>query len=132
MTMKSVLFFFGGALFGVFFTLLGLNLISDKETTLDGVTYFEEEGKCISDKSFKVIQVLESGDALANEVEKWYKTYSSTGLTVLLDSEDGDSYYDDQIINVPSEKCARQIGIFRYSAKSGMEKTVPIVRISDK
>lgn len=71
--MKSVLFFFGGALFGVFFTLLGLNLISDKETTLDGVTYFEEEGKCISDKSLRLFKFLNRGMPLQTKLRNGTK-----------------------------------------------------------
>ena len=35
-------------------------------------------------------------------------------------------------MTIPSGKCAKQIGIFKYSAKSGMEKTVPIVGIRNK
>lgn len=77
-----------------------------------------------------VFQVLDSGEALANEVKQGYLI--PTGLTVLFLNEDGLSYYDDQVIKIPSGKCAKQIGIFKYSAKSGMEKTVPIVGIRNK
>ena len=33
------------------------------------MTFFEKEGDCISENSFEVFQVLDSGDALANEVK---------------------------------------------------------------
>ena len=32
------------------------------------MTMFEKEGICISENSFKVLQVLDTGDALANEL----------------------------------------------------------------
>lgn len=96
----------------------------------NGITLFEKEGECISENSFKVFQVLNSGEALANEVKQGYLI--PTGLTVLFLNEDGQSYYDDQVIKIPLGKCAKQIGIFKYSAKSGMEKTVPIVGIRNK
>ena len=68
--------------------------------------------------------VSESGDALAQT--------RFGDIVVLFLNEEGKSYYDGQDIDIPDGKCAKQIGIFRYEANSGMEKTVPIVRISNK
>lgn len=90
-----------------------------------GYTLFDSEGECVSDKSFKVVQVIENGDALANEVP-----YS--GLLALFKNNGKTSYYDEQIIEIPPGKCAIQIGLFRYKTLSGMNKTVPIVEIHDK
>lgn len=106
--------------------------IAGRNSTCNGITLFEEEGECISENSFKVFQVLDSGEALANEMEQMHSITIPTGLTVLFFNENGQSYYDDQIIKISSGKCAKQIGIFKYSAKSGMEKTVPIVGIRNK
>lgn len=80
----------------------------------------------------KFSQVLDSGDALANEIEEKYSTSLHTGLVVLFLHENGKSYYDDQIIKIPSEKCVKQIGVYKYPTKDGFEKTVPIVDIRKK
>ena len=93
---------------------------------------FENEGECISENSFEVFQVLDSGDALANEIEEKYSTSLHTGLVVLFLHENGKSYYDDQIIKIPSGKCVKQIGVYKYPTKDGFEKTVPIVDIRKK
>lgn len=90
------------------------------------------EGDCISENSFEVFQVLDSGDALANEVKIEWDMSVPTGVTVLLLCKDGKSYYDDQVIKVSEGKCAKQIGTFKYSTKAGFDKTVPIVSILNK
>jgi hypothetical protein len=128
--MKKVCIFIGGVVTGAILVVVVSMLIAGGNSTYKGITLFEKEGECISENSFKVFQVLDSGEALANEVKQGYLI--PTGLTVLFLNEDGLSYYDDQVIKIPSGKCAKQIGIFKYSAKSGMEKTVPIVGIRNK
>ena len=50
-------------------------------------------------------------------------------LMVLLINYDGKSYYDDQKIKIPANKCARQIGTYQYHTKMGIDKTVPAVVI---
>ena len=47
-------------------------------------------------------------------------------------NDNGEYYYDEQIIKVPKGKCMRQVGIYKYQAKSGIEKTVPIVMLMNK
>ena len=69
---------------------------------------------------------------LANEIEEKYSTSLHTGLVVLFLHENGKSYYDDQIIKIPSGKCVKQIGVYKYPTKDGFEKTVPIVDIRKK
>jgi len=90
---------------------------------------FEQEGEVISNRPFEVFQVLDSGDALANEIEDYGV---ASGVTVLFLAEDGASYYDDQVIEIPTGKCVRQLGTYKYPTKSGFEKTVPIVGIRNK
>lgn len=130
--MKKIFIFIGGVVTGAILMILVSILIAGGNSTDNGITLFEREGECISENSFEVFQVLDSGEALANEVEQRYSTTIPTGLTVLFLNEDGQSYYDDQVIKISSGKCAKQIGIFKYSANSGMEKTVPIVVIRNK
>lgn len=98
----------------------------------NGVTLFPEAGDCLSEKPFKVFQVLDTGVALATEYsdriggnEVFY------GTNVLFYTE-GKYYYDEEIIRVPQGKCVRQIGVYKYMTKQDFEKTVPIVTIMDK
>ena len=111
------------------------------------ITLFEEVGDCVSNNSFKVLQVLESGAALAIENTGYltkvlqvldFETTLATenkdcltsgSLTVLFLNEGGQSYYDDQIIEIPAGKCARQVGIFKYLTKGNHDATVPVVII---
>ena len=46
-------------------------------------------------------------------------------LTVVIQSDNQDVFYDDQIIKVPAGKCMRQIGVYSYSSY-----TYPVVRLS--
>ena len=91
------------------------------------ITLFEEARDCVSCNSFKVLQVLDSGAALATEIRDY--SSSSSRLTVLFWNEDGLSYYDDQIIKIPTGKCAIQVGVFKYLTKGDHDATVPIVVI---
>ena len=133
--MKKVLIFIAGVVIGAILMLVIAALIgnsSNGESSNNGMTFFEKEGDCISENSFEVFQVLDSGDALANEVKIEWDMSAPTGVTVLLLCKDGKSYYDDQVIKVSEGKCAKQIGTFKYSTKAGFDKTVPIVSILNK
>ena len=130
--MKKVLIFIAGIVTGAILMLVIAALIgnsSNGESSNNGMTFFEKEGDCISENNFEVFQVLDSGDALANEIDE---LSISTGLMVLFLCDEGKSYYDDQVIKVPEGKCAKQIGTFNYSTKAGFDKTVPIVSILNK
>lgn len=107
--------------------LLAISMLMVSSNSNKGLTFFEEAGECISENSFEVFQVLDSGDALARECKGILNT--ATGMVVLFVTQDGKSYYDDQIIKVPSGKCVKQIGIYKYLTESGFEKTVPVVDI---
>lgn len=122
--MKKALIFIGGVVTGVVLTFIFAFIVNGRNAENNNFMMFEQEGKVISTKPFEVFQVLDSGDALANE--------EYGGLTVLFLNENGASYYDDQIIKVPVGKCVRQLGIYKYITKSGFEKTVPIVGIRNK
>ncbi len=129
--MKNVLIFIAGIVTGFILTIvisLGLSNSNLPENN-DGKLLFEQEGECVSTNSFKIIQVLDSGDALAVELKSRYSYSLPTGITVLFLHEKGTAYYDDQVINIPRGKCAKQIGVFKYMSKQEMEKTVPIVDI---
>ncbi len=136
--MKKVFIFIGGVVTGAILLFVVSMLVTGENSTStgenstynNGITLFEKEGECISENSFQVFQVLDSGEALAYEMLE--DVMIPTGLVVLFLNENGESYYDEQVIKMPSGKCAKQIGIYKYPTKSGMEKTVPIVGIRDK
>lgn len=108
--MKKVLIFIAGIVTGAILMLVIAALIgnsSNGESSNNGMTFFEKEGDCISENNFEVFQVLDSGDALANEIDE---LSISTGLMVLFLCDEGKSYYDDQVIKVPEGKCASRLG----------------------
>ena len=99
---------------------------------VDGLTVFEQPADVIPSSSFEVFQVVQNGNALAHMVErKSYGTgYNYYGMVVLLLADENTHYYDDQIVNVPKDKCAMQIGTYQYETKEGY-KTVPVVGFYD-
>ena len=127
--MKNVLIFIAGMVTGAVL-LLGISFFVAGSSSASGITLFEEEGEIISENSFEVFQVVEDGNALASEVKGKFDI--PTNLVVLFLCEDGKSYYDDQMIEIPAGKCVRQIGTYRYPTKEDIVKTVPIVAIRDK
>lgn len=127
---KKILIYIAGVVTGVIMVILLAVIFSGRNTVNNGITLFEKEGECVSSNSFKVFQVLDTGDALANEIEPKFSV--ATGVTVLFLNNGQASYYDDQVINIPAGKCARQIGIFKYKSNARMERTVPVVEIRNK
>lgn len=129
---KKIWIYVAGIVTGIALTFLfALIFAGGNERTIEnGITMFDTPGECVSEKSFKVMQVLDTGDALAAELDDRFNV--AIGITVLFLSENGSSFYDDQIIQVPSGKCARQIGTFRYRTNGGLDSTIPIVEIQDK
>lgn len=128
--MKKVWVFISGVVTGMILLFLILIAISRCSDLNNDVILFEEQGECMKETSFKVFQVLDSGDALAMAIEDGYMI--ATGPVVLFLGEEGTSYYDEQVINVSQGMCARQIGVYRYVTKEGREKTVPVVAICGK
>lgn len=94
-----------------------------KQYTYDnGMSFFDEPGEVMSDKSYQVSQVVSDGAALARGKNKYGYYF---GLEVLLWDEEA-NYYDDQIVKAPNGKCFKQIGIY----KSGFS-TYPIVTLKN-
>lgn len=129
---KWVVFLLGMIAGGVLTFVMMLVLAIGANTSSNGMTLFDEPGECLSTGSFEIMQVIDDGVALANEIDKMRSSYNThTELLVLLVNDEGQLYYDDKVINVPNGKCARQIGVYKYPIKSGFEKTVPIVKIME-
>jgi len=126
--MKKFLIFIGGFVAGILATILVVFLIYVADQPYDdgllGLTIFPEKGECITAKGeIEIFQVIEPNMALARTGN--YRD----GILVLLINYEGKSYYDNQKIKIPANKCAKQIGTYQYSAKNGMNKTVPAVVI---
>lgn len=134
--MKKIWIFLAGM--GTGMVLLFVILMVIAKVNNSGVTTFQEPGEVIEGDAFEVFQVLPSGDALAWGQEKYYTdyngkdNYTSNSIIVLLPCNEGKTYYDDQFIKIPKGKCARQIGVYKYTNNMDSEKTVPVVGIYDK
>lgn len=146
--MKRFSIFIVGFVFGVLATILVgyLLMIANKpiDDGLIGLTVFPEKGECVKTTSksksseIDIFQVVEPNMALGN-IKNYtdkkmyggdnYRDYDiGNDVVVLLINYDAKTYYDDQKIDV-TNKCVRQIGTYKYTAKIGIEKTVPAVVI---
>ena len=128
---KKWLLFGGGVLTGVVLTVLVLFVIGhamNNNGGLSGATFFDKPGQVIHDRSFKVLQVIQDDAALVNAKSDGYSDLYF-GPVYLLINHNGIYYYDDQKIKVPSSQVVRQVGIYKYTAGSGFQKTVPIIEV---
>ncbi|MFI3294350.1 MAG: hypothetical protein SNI70_12655 [Rikenellaceae bacterium] len=136
--MKSFFIFIAGVITGAVLLIVAGVLINNSTSSVDlvddGITMFSETGDCVSTNKFKVIQVHDSGNALAIEQEKmtYSDNYMMGDIVVLFLSNGEKHYYDDQMIDIPKGKCAKQIGTYKYSTRESIYKTVPIVEILPK
>lgn len=137
--MKKWVVYLLGVLTGVVLTfafvfIVGSTRANNTETLEEqvendnNITWFDEPGDIVNEKSYKVLQVISQDAALVNA-----QSYSDlyTGTVYLITNDEGKYYYDDQIIKAPTGKVIRQIGIYRYETRTGY-KTVPIIMIMDK
>ena len=133
--MKKWLVFLLGFIVGIVFTfVIALVISSHSNANNNGMTFFEQPGECLSRESFKVMQVIGNNHALAQGImfDPFSVQWEITSLVVLITNDNGEYYYDDQIIHVPEGQCMRQIGIYKYPSKAGVEKTVPIVKLMNE
>lgn len=136
--MKKIWVYLLGVLTGIVVTFVTVMIIGtiievkkDLATkTNTGMSFFETPGDIIEPTSVKVFQALDNGSALAEC--KGDGKYMYTGPNVLLYNEEETPYYDEQIIQAPSGKCFKQMGIYRYHAKDERDRTVPIVMLMEK
>ena len=106
------------------------------EQKRNDVTFFDEPGDIINEKSIKVLQVIAEDAALVNGDTELIGGTSLKGMFVgpvyLIVSNQKNAYYDDQIIKLPKGKLFRQVGVYKYPTQKGNIKTVPIIMIMDK
>lgn len=124
---KSVLIYIGGIVTGIILTFVILLFVAKSNSdnpSNDNMIIFEQPQQIIDAKSFEVLQVLPDGNALAT-----VESPENFGMIVMFRAKGNASYYDDQKIEIPTGKCARQIGTYRYMTRNNIEKTVPIIDI---
>lgn len=95
----------------------------------EDIVMFDSPRNAVPGKSFKVVQVLPDGNALAR-IDNVYD--DNFGIVVLFLGDESTSYYDDQKIEIPKRKVAKQIGNYSYMSRMKIEKTVPVVKIMDE
>lgn len=95
----------------------------------EDIVMFDSPRNAVPGKSFKVVQVLPDGNALAS-VDNVYD--DNFGIVVQFLGDESTSYYDDQKIEIPKGKVAKQIGNYSYMSRMNIEKTVPVVKIMDE
>lgn len=95
----------------------------------EDIVMFDSPRNAVPGKSFKVVQVLPDGNALAS-VDNVYD--DNFGVVVLFLGDESTSYYDDQKIEIPKGKVVKQIGNYSYMSRMNIEKTVPVVKIMDE
>lgn len=116
----------GAAVTALLFLLIGSVKNKTKDLVNDNrITFFDEPGDVIDVKTFIVFQALDTGYALARQDLDLETEYS--GLVVLLYNNQGRAYYDNQRVKIGRGQKFRQVGLYRYVAKDGNMKTVPIV-----
>ena len=137
--MKKIWVYILGILTGMIITFIALSIIGksiNQENTPtksnpEGMTFFESPKEIINESSFKVIQALEDGVALA-EGKGEGDSYIYLGIHAVLFNEEGIPYYDEQVVTIPKGKCFRQVGLYRYTSHNGQNRTLPIIMIMDK
>lgn len=102
--------------------------ITGKTTNLpDGVTMLDKPIPFSGSKNFKVLQVVMQNGALAHSEKIEYGSKIYTDPVVLIVTEKGNAFYDDQVVQCPKDGKAVQIGTYNYLSNLG-RKTVPIIR----
>ena len=126
--MKKWLIFGSGVLTGFVLTIILAFALSSHHSN-NGITWFENAGDIVEEKSFEVFQVIDKNAALVRG-ESEFNLY--LGPVYLLTNGYGKYYYDEEIVKVPKGNVVRQVGIYKYQTTSDSYKTVPIIQIMDK
>lgn len=95
----------------------------------EDIVMFDSPRNAVPGKAFRVMQVLPDGSALASGDDF---SDDNIGMVVLFLGSEGTSFYDNQKIEIPKGKVAKQIGNYSYMSRSYNEKTVPIVKIMNE
>ena len=83
-----------------------------------------------SDERFEILQTLSyRGGALANVCEYKYGMSCWHGMVVFLEKPDNVTFYDEQMININSDKCLMIDGVYEYTTTEKVLKTVPKLKL---
>ncbi len=126
---KFILTYVAGIVTGCIVFFVISCIIVANNSSKDDVVMFDKPRNTVPGKTFKVFQVFSDGSALSSGDDY---SVNNLGLDVLFLGDESTSYYDDQKIEIPKGKVARQIGNYSYTTNMGIEKTVPIVEIMDE
>ena len=126
---KFILTYVAGIVTGCIVFFVISCIIVANNSSKDDVVMFDKPRNTVPGKTFKVFQVFSDGSALSSGDDY---SVNNLGLDVLFLGDESTSYYDDQKIEIPKGKVARQIGNYSYTTNMGVEKTVPIVEIMDE
>ena len=129
--MKKILIFFAGLITGIIVLFFIGFFFFNANEEIDGLEIFDSPGQIMSEKSYRVFQVVDGGYALANAAtSEDFGLY--LGIVVLLYADENSNYYDGKIINASKGQIFRQVGTYRYQTKDDNIKTVPVIAIFDK
>ena len=117
--MKEVLIF----ILGVFVGVLSFSFWTDSQG--EGINFFDKPSKIFDFNEVKVFQSLNCGKYNNAALAHPSSAFSDKDLLLLLVNEDGQMYYDEQVIK--SKKGFRQVGVYTYKTKAEYFKTVPVV-----
>ena len=125
--LKNILIFVSGMitmflLILVVLLICGLFAQSDE---LQGLTYLPEgSGECVTTKNLKVSEVIAPNVAIAEF--GYINTFGDVmgGTKVLLLNYEGKEYYDNELIKMPKNKCAKRFGTYQHFGE-----TIPAVEI---
>lgn len=128
---KFILTYVAGIVTGCVLLFVIGSIINAKNSSAqkEDIVMFDSPRNAVPGKSFKVVQVLPDGNALAS-VDNVYD--DNFGIVVLFLGDESTSYYDNQKIEIPKGKVAKQIGNYSYMSRMKIEKTVPVVTIMDE
>lgn len=129
--------FIAGAFSGIFLTIVVLLIIGSAkgESSIPGLTTFEERGQMMEAEQYSIIQTLSDSYALAMEIslDRFYDLDISSILTpVLLIGDETSHFYDGLEVKVTNNRRFYQVGTYKYETKSEDWKTVPAVMLLEQ
>lgn len=97
----------------------------------EGLILSEFQGPILRSREFRVFQVQsDNNSALLKIISKnneiWF---DDSDIVLLLYNDSAELHYNGEIIKIPEEKCARQVGVFQYRNKLNKLITVRAIRI---
>lgn len=124
--MKKWLIYLLGIITGIVltFAFAFFAYLSHNNSDIIGLEMFEYPGEDMKFSQFEVLQVVESGCALAT-ADNTFDT------TVFIIPNEDEHFYDNQSIVLKSYQRAQRVGTYKYKTRMGIDKTVPAIKIID-